>query len=1286
MVAATGGYFYLTSASFQRFVLAKIIEQANLATGGKTTIGGMDFSLSGLTANLYDITLRGTEDVDRPPLLHADKLTVGIKVVSALHQQVSLSELLIAHPVIHVQVSRDGKNNFPTPPPSQASSNKSVFDLAVRHAQIIKGEVDYNDQKIPFEADLCELGTDIRFTPESKKYDGFVLYKNGQLKYATYTPLAHDFALRFSATPAQLTVQSANLHIGSSNLMLQARVSDYSNPVADGSYQVLLHAQDFTEVSPATKPEGDVSLSGTLHYGAIENQPALRGVSVDGHLASELLTGVASGKRVELRKLAGDYRLAGGNLTVSHLKLDTFGGRIMAVGEMKHLDSTLDSRVQASLQGISLRALQESFGAKPTKGTTISGSLDGTAEVAWKGGLKGLKAHSDLTLRAQASSTASPRSSEVPINGTAHVTYDGARQSLEVHDTSIRIPSANVNAQGTISDDSSLQLQLVVNDLYQLEQMASSFMAIENPPPPISGKATLNAVVQGSLKKPTVSAQLNATDLHVQGSEWTNALVAVRANPSELRVENGRLTNARHGQASFNATVELHQWAYQPSGRIQAHLDAEQFRLADLLDLANQQYLLSGVVTAKLSMDGSELHPAGAGQIEIANATVYGEPIQKIAANFRTENGSIVSRLTVTSKAGNIAGDLSYAPKTKAYQVQVDAPGIVLQRFQTVQEKNLALTGTVAASVRGGGSVDDPQLTAIIQLPELQVRGRSVSELKTEARIAKHQLDFNMDSKVSQIAVHAQGQVALSGDYDAQATLDTGTIPLETLLAAYTSNIPAGLQGQTELHATLHGPLKDKTRLQAHVSIPVLKASYQTLQVGITNPIQADYANSVVTLQPADIEGTGTSLHMQGQFPIGGTDAPRLTGKGTVDLNILKVLAPNLNSSGQLALDVMSAGTATAPEVRGGVELRGVALTTPDAPIGIENLNGSLNIANDQLQVSNMTGIMGGGQVSIGGAITYRPSLQFNLALQSHAVRLLYPEGLRTLMDANLTLNGNLTTSTLNGRVSVSNLSFTPDFDLSTFADQFSTGATISQPGFADTIKLAIVVQTPQTLSATSSQISIAGQAALNVGGTAANPVITGRTTLTSGDLFYRTVRYQLQRGVVTFDNPNETHPVLNVSVTTTIEQYNLTLTMRGPLEKLTTSYVSDPPLATADIINLVARGKTTRESAGSSQSTDSMIASQAASTLSSRVQNLTGLSSLQIDPTIGGRGENPSARIALQRRVTKDLLFTFSTDVSQTGSEVIQGEYQINQRWSVSATRDESGGVSSDARYHKKF
>jgi translocation and assembly module TamB len=575
---------------------------------------------------------------------------------------------------------------------------------------------------------------------------------------------------------------------------------------------------------------------------------------------------------------------------------------------------------------------------------------------------------------------------------------------------------------------------------------------------------------------------------------------------------------------------------------------------------------------------------------------------------------------------------------------------------------------------------------AVIQLPQLQVQQSSISGLKAEVHVAQHSADLSLDSKVSQASIRAHGRVSLSGEYYTEAVIDTNTFPLDALIATYAPSVPQGFQGQTELHATLKGPLKDKSRIEAHLSIPVLKASYQSLQIGIASPINADYSDSVLTLQPAEIRGTGTSVHVQGQIPIGGTTTPTLSAQGSVDFRILKIVVPTVESSGILALDLRAAGSVSKPTVQGQLQFKDVALTTTDAPIGVEKLNGTLDISEDRVQVSKMTGQVGGGQVSVGGSITYRPTVQFNLALQGQSVRLRYPAGLRLVLGANLAFSGTPDASTLSGRVLIDSLSFTPDFDLAKFSDQFSTGNTLSQPGFADTIKLAIGVQSEQNLNATSSQITIAGQAALQAGGTAANPVITGRTTLTSGELFYRNVRYQLQKGVITFDDPNETHPVMNVSVTTTVEQYNLTLTMRGPLDKLTTAYVSDPPLATADVINLIDRGKTTQESNAASQSTDSMIASQAASRLSSSVQNLAGISSLQIDPSIGGNNQSPSARVAIQQRVSKNLLFTFSTDLSQPGSEVVQGEYQINRRWSVSMARGELGGISVDGRYHTRF
>lgn len=1287
-VAAVGGYLYLRSASFQRLAISKIEQEAAAATGATTRIGSLDVNLSTLTAHLYDITLRGTEGPDQPPLLHADKLTVGVKIVSALRRQVSLSELLIESPIVHVQVDPSGKNNLPTVPPSQNTSHTTVFDLGIGHAAITGGEIDYNDKKIPLEANLYDFGTDIHFTPTVRRYDGTLSYSSGRVRYGQYSPLPHSLNIQFSASPERFGLESAVLSIGSSRAALHAALSNYKNPIADGDYEIRIHAQDFAQLSPGTAPRGDVLLRGKLHYQEMGSEPLLRTVSVHGELASEVLTAVASGSKLELRKLQGQYQLAGGRLQVNNVSTESMGGRITAAVDIKNLDATPDSRAHVGLQNVSLRALQQTLRRQELNAASVSGRLNGNAEVVWKGTITNLRAQSDLTVQARASSRSNPSGSEVPVDGAIHVSYDGLRQAIEFHQTLLRIPSATLTAQGEISNRSNLQVRLAASDLHQLAALAASFGPNPTTPPALSGSATLNAVVHGTMKKPTIAGELSAQALQVQGSEWRSVKFQIQASPSEFSIQNGSLINAHQGQAMFSASVALRNWSYEPANGIKANLNVQQLRMSDLQQLAGQHYPISGDLSAKISLEGSQFNPIGSGSAHIAGARAYDEAIQNLALQFQAANGSISSTLNVSAPIGNLDANLSYTPKTKAYKVRLDAPSLVLQKLQTVQTKNLEITGTVSASVNGEGTLDDPQLTAIVQLPQLRVRENSITGgLKAEVHVADHVADFNLGSKVSEALIRAHGHLALTGDYYTEAAIDSGTVPLDVLMATYAKGAPQGFSGQTEFHATLKGPLKETSQIEAHLTIPVLKASYQSLEIGLADPIRADYSKSVVTLQPAEIRGTGTSLKIQGRLPIGGTAEPTLSAQGLIDLRILKIVAPDLQSSGMVALDIHSSGSAEKPAVQGRVQLKDVAMTTADAPLGVEKLNGALDITNDHLQVSKMAGQVGGGEVSLSGSIAYKPTLQFNLGLQGKSVRLRYPEGLRSMLDANLAYSGSTEASTLNGRVLIDSLSFTPDFDLAKFADQFSTGTTTpSQPGFANTVKLAIRAQSQESLSATSSQVSIAGRVAVQVGGTAANPVVTGRTNLTSGELFYRNLRYQVQKGVITFDDPNETHPVMNVSVTTTVEQYNLTLSMRGPLDKLTTSYVSDPPLATADIINLIARGKTTQESAATSQSTDSMIASQAASQLSSGVQKLAGISSLQIDPTIGGNNQNPSARVAIQQRVTKNLLFTFSTDVSQPGSEIVQGEYQLNKRWSLSMARDQLGGVSVDGKYRKSF
>jgi translocation and assembly module TamB len=190
--------------------------------------------------------------------------------------------------------------------------------------------------------------------------------------------------------------------------------------------------------------------------------------------------------------------------------------------------------------------------------------------------------------------------------------------------------------------------------------------------------------------------------------------------------------------------------------------------------------------------------------------------------------------------------------------------------------------------------------------------------------------------------------------------------------------------------------------------------------------------------------------------------------------------------------------------------------------------------------------------------------------------------------------------------------------------------------------------------------------------------------------LFFGGNRYVVQQGTIDFLNPVRTEPVVNLQVQTTIDQYNIAMNIEGPVERLHTTYTSDPALPPVDIINLIAFGKTT-ENPSTTQpgqlGAQSLLAQGVSSAVSSRVQKFAGLSHFSIDPQLGAtNNQNPGARVAIQQRVTSNLYVTFASDVTSTQRQAIQLEYQLNPRWSVTGVRDQNGGFGGDLRYKKSF
>jgi translocation and assembly module TamB len=1294
-VLGVTGYLVLRSPRFHGYLLAQIEKQASEAAGTEVRVQNFALHLSRLAADAYGITMRGNQPASARPLVQADQFKIRLRILSLLRKKVDLSEIVLRHPVVNLQVRKDGTTNLPTFPKSNSNTSTNLFDLGIQHVLLEHGEIYYNDVKTPLDAELHDLQVEIKAELIGKGYDGNLSYRNGRVLYGDMKPLRHDLTASFNATPSEFRLKPLLLTVASSTIELEGQVRNYSQPSASGSYRIAIGPQDARPaLRNASIPAGEVTLTGSVRYQQQDNVPPIRALALDGVLRVRELTVSTNDLNAVVRNIHGEFQLLDGNLDVHGLQADLLGGHLTAAATLQHLDTNSIAKVHASAQSISVKAANAAFRTLRLDPMPLDGQINGTADAAWAGSIKNIAARSEITLKGALTRASS---APVPVDGAAHLNYDGRSATVTVSNTSLHTPQTHVEMDGVLGTTLNLKVQARAANLSELDALATAFEGTQakqtaNTSPPramnLGGGADLQLLIDGDMKDPRIRGQLTGRNLEVENTQWRSLELKLHASKSDISIQDGSLRNARQGYIEFAGSSGLSNWHYSPSSPVTLEVSSRDLAIKQLLQLARLDYPISGNLSVDLSMHGSQLNPVGKGTVSLSKAIAYGEPLQQLLIRWEGNGDALTSTLDMNLPAGAVKADLLFYPKRRAYELELNAPGINLAQLQAIQGRNLGVAGVLKLNANGHGTIDDPQLKVTAQIPQLKARDASISNIKTDMNIANHQANLLLDSGVAQTSVQARATVNLNDGYYIRAILDSKDMPIEGLLALSGSG-KNGPRGVVEVHATAEGPLADKNRMQGQVVIPTLKAEYQAFQIANANPIRIHYANSIIALDPAEISGTGTDLRLQGQLPLLGPAPVTLSATGTVDMRVVGLFQPDLQSSGKLQVDARATGPTDHPTVQGQLRLENVSVISSDAPVGLQNLNGVLDVSNDQITITQLAGESGGGQVSMRGLVKYRPQLQMDVALQAKNVRVRYQDAIRTVLGGDLRLVGTNQAANLNGRVLIDSLSFTQNFDLATLAGQVQSGPESSpSEGMANRVKLDIAVQTARDLNLTSSAVSLQGQANLHVVGTTADPVIVGRTEFTAGDIFLMNKRYQIERGIIEFSNPNRTEPVLNLLLTTTINQYNLSLAFRGPLDKMQTSYISDPPLPTADIINLIARGQTTKQAAASPSNlgASSLLAQGAASQVSGGVQKLAGLSSLSIDPTLGGNNSDPGARIAMQKRVTNNFLFTFATDVTSTQRELIQGEYQFNKRWSASVTRDENGGFAVDGKYRKRY
>ncbi len=856
----------------------------------------------------------------------------------------------------------------------------------------------------------------------------------------------------------------------------------------------------------------------------------------------------------------------------------------------------------------------------------------------------------------------------------------------------------------------------------------AQFKTIEAQHPGLEGTILLNATTVADVIKSgessqlavrTVEANLNANNLRDKQGAYGNLTASAHTTGDTVNyvVDSNLASSSTSVRGSTRLTADY-----------PTTLDAQisSLKVEKLLMLAGQQaFPVQGTLTATAHLAGTIANPSGNASLSLANAVVYQEPINEfgLQASYAANNINIPS-LRLSAPAGDIrlngslnhpAGDFNHGKLV----LHVNSSDIQLARIRAVQQSGLGLNGILQLNTDFTGGLDLQNKQNPVQVQDLnaklngrsfQLNDQNLGSLNLEAQTQGKQIAVSFDSDLAKASLQGRGHVQLAAGYPVDAKLYFSKIKysnLQPILAAVgnSSSTRSGFDAAVDGMITLQGPMTQTDQLRGALTLNQLAVTSATArgteaQGPVTllqnqNPIVVELVRNLVTIRSAHLTGRSTDISAGGTASLVPTEPLNLKLNASTDLALLQDLDRDIYSSGNVIVQMDVRGTMKQPVPNGRVELKNASINLADSPNGLSNGNGVILLNGTTATVRNLTGESGGGKIAVSGfAGLTGTMLRYNLRATATRVRTRY-SGASIVNTAALTLNGTTDHSLLSGTVTVDRIAMNSQSDTGSFLS--STAAPPETPsapsGPLAGMRLDIRVVTSSALSVqTSVSQNLSADADLTIRGTATSPSVLGRVVVTQGNLIFFGNRYTVNRALVNFYNPVKIEPVLDVDLQTTVQGVDVTLGVTGTIENMKLNYRSDPPLRFDEIVALLATGKTPTSDPtiaahqpmapdqSLTQMGESAIVSQAvAAPLASRIQRVFGVNQLKIDPTFTSGSSLPQARVTLQQQISPTILFTYTTDLTQTTSQILRVEWAFTPRFSAVATRDENGIVSVD-------
>jgi translocation and assembly module TamB len=428
----------------------------------------------------------------------------------------------------------------------------------------------------------------------------------------------------------------------------------------------------------------------------------------------------------------------------------------------------------------------------------------------------------------------------------------------------------------------------------------------------------------------------------------------------------------------------------------------------------------------------------------------------------------------------------------------------------------------------------------------------------------------------------------------------------------------------------------------------------------------------------------------------------QLRVNGSLDMHLIELFEPSVRASGQAALVASVGGTLTDPTVNGTLALKQSSFFSNDLPNGLTAVNGTVRFDRDRATIEKLTAQTGGGQVAMGGFVSFGNGapMVYRLEAQAENVRVRYAGSVSVTATAQLRLTGTSENSILSGTTTISRVIFNPNTDLGNLLST-SAGPSASpsnQKDFLTGLQFDVHVESAPSLQLTTELSSdVEAEIDLRLRGTPERPIVFGSITANQGQVKVFGTKYTINRGEINFVNAVKIEPVVDLDLQTQARGVTVDIVISGTPGKFNINYRSDPPLQPRDIVALLTVGRTpdtassvpnvsVTNDTNALQSGANTVLGQAIAPASDRLSKLFGITNIKIDPMVQGITNTPQARLTVEQQVSKQITVTYVTNLSETSEQIFRLEWDFSQHYSLVALRDDNGEFGIDIQYRKRF